>query len=194
MKAPRTYLNGKSVFRISLIVIGLTLASVFATGDQFHRSLNQNLYLTLGIIGLSLFVFLVYGLYKGVGLKDDYPEISSYTTGDFTKEFGGIEEGIGFPGSEFSGGIPDFIAALVFWIGMTLVLILLLVLVEILIWLSVFIILAILYWVFFRALRAVFSHGHQTKGNASLSAQYGLGYTALYLGWIYGIIYLSDMI
>jgi hypothetical protein len=74
MKAYKTYLKGKSVFRISLIVIGVTLVSVFATGDQFHRNLNQNLYLSLGIIGLSLFAFLFYGLYRGVGIQDDSPE------------------------------------------------------------------------------------------------------------------------
>lgn len=194
MKAKKTYLKGKSVFKISLIVIGVTLVSVFITGDQFHRNLNQNLYLSLGIIGLSLFVFLVYGLYKGVGLKDDYPSLNEYTKGDFTWGSGNTDLDVGVPDAGLGDGLEGIVLAILWWIVASIVLVLLLIFLEVILWLSVFIILAMLYWVFFRALRAVFSHGQQTKGNVSLSVQYALGYTALYLGWIFGIIYLADVI
>jgi hypothetical protein len=51
-----------------------------------------------------------------------------------------------------------------------------------------------LYWVFFRALKFVFSKSTETKGDIGISAFYSLIYTVLYLGWIFGIVYLTEVL
>jgi len=57
MKAKETYLKGKSVFTISLIVIGITILTVYLSGINYNRTITSNLYLSLGIIGICLFIF-----------------------------------------------------------------------------------------------------------------------------------------
>ncbi len=49
---------------------------------------------------------------------------------------------------------------------------------------------AMLYWIFYRALRLVFRHSPQTRGHFFKSVRYGLVYTFLYNSWIYGIFLL----
>jgi hypothetical protein len=67
-------------------------------------------------------------------------------------------------------------------------------LVEALFWLSIFIILAMLYWLFFRALKVVFSKSKRTKDDLQMSIIYSLTYTILYTGWMFGIVYLTELI
>ena len=75
MKPNKTYLKGKSVFIVSLIVIVVTILTVYASGIHFQRSITSNFYISLGIIAVTLFSFLTYGLYKGVSLEDDFPKL-----------------------------------------------------------------------------------------------------------------------
>ncbi|WP_289045269.1 hypothetical protein [uncultured Olleya sp.] len=70
MKAKQTYLKGKSVFIVSLIVITITALTVYLTGINYNRSVTLNLYLSLSIIGTVLILFMTYGLYTGIKLKD----------------------------------------------------------------------------------------------------------------------------
>src|SRR5690606_38615262 len=50
---------------------------------------------------------------------------------------------------------------------------------------------AMLYWVFFRALRLVFKNSNKSKGDLMESIKWGLTYTILYNFWIYGIFILT---
>ncbi|WP_242610674.1 hypothetical protein [Aquimarina brevivitae] len=68
----------------------------------------------------------------------------------------------------------------------------LLVFLEAAFWITLFVILGMLYWVFFRALKLVFSKSPITKARFWTAATYAFGYTTLYLGWLYGLIYLVD--
>lgn len=77
---------------------------------------------------------------------------------------------------------------------MTVLIIILLILLEAVFWFSLFIILTTLYWVFFRALKFVFSKSKKTKGDLGISAVYSLTFNALYLGWIFGIVYLTEIL
>ena len=54
----RPYFKGKTVFIVSLLVIGVTAFTVWLTGLQYHRALTTNFYLALGSIGSILFVFI----------------------------------------------------------------------------------------------------------------------------------------
>ena len=78
MKPNKTYLKGKSVFIVSLIVIVVTALTVYLSGINYHRSITNNFYISLGIIAVTLFLFLSYGLYKGIDLEDDYPKLKGF--------------------------------------------------------------------------------------------------------------------
>lgn len=191
MKSKQTYLKGKSVFIVSLLVIGITILTVYLTGENYHRTITSNLYLSLSIIGTALFLFMTYGLYKGIKLTDNFPKFREFKTGDFITESGTLPD---LPGIEVGDGIGGLLMSILLWIGMTILIFVFLILLEAFFWVSIFIILAMLYWVFFRALRLVFSKFTETKGNLSISAVYSFGYTILYLGWIFGIVYLTEIL
>ena len=191
MKAKQTYLKGKSVFIVSLLVIGITILTVYLTGENYNRTVTTNLYLSLSIIGFVLFLFMTYGLYRGIGLKDNFPKFSEFKSGDFISK---SEYNPDLPSVEIGEGIGGLIISILVWIGMTILVFVLLILLEAVFWISVFIILTMLYWIFFRALKFVFSKSKDTKGDLGISAIYSLIHTALYLGWIFGIVYLTEVL
>ncbi|MFC7357095.1 hypothetical protein ACFQO1_05310 [Jejudonia soesokkakensis] len=191
MQNKQEYLKGKSVFIVSLLVVAITILTVYATGVNYNRTITSNLYLSLSIIGTALFLFMTYGLYKGIGLTDNFPKFRKFRDDDM---FGNITPDFNSPSVDVGEGIGGFILSLLLWIGMTILIIVLLILLEAVFWFSIFIILATLYWIFFRAMKFVFSKSKITKGDIGISSIYSLTYTALYLGWIYGIVYLSEIL
>ena len=190
MNTSRSYLKGKSVFIVSLVVVSVTILTVYLTGINFNRSLTTNLYLSLSIIAGALFLFMLFGLYTGVGLVDNFPEFRKFKRGDYLATTGSLPD---LPATDIGDDEGGIFVAILLWLGAALTFIVLLILLEAVIWVSVFIILAILYWVFFRALKFVFSMAAVTKGDLGISALYSLGYTCLYIGWIFGIVYLVQV-
>lgn len=172
-----------------MIVIGITILTVYLTGINYNRSLTSNLYLSLGIIATTLFLFMTYGLYKGMGLIDNFPKFRNFRKGDI---IGHTAPTFDTPGISVGDGISGLIISILCWIGVTILFIVLLVVLEAVFWFSIFIILAMLYWIFFRALKFVFNKSTETKGDIGISAMYSLAYTILYTGWIFGIVYLTQ--
>ncbi|WP_055442849.1 hypothetical protein [Lacinutrix himadriensis] len=191
MKAKQTYLKGKSVFIVSILVLVVTILTVYFTGENYNRTVTSNLYFSLAIIGIFLFLFMTYGLYKGIALTDNFPKFKNFKTGNIIAQSGTFPD---LRSIEVGDGIVGLIMSILLWIGMTIVVFILLILLEAVFWISIFIILAMLYWVFFRALKLVFSKGEQTKGDLGASASYSIAYTVFYLGWIFGIVYLSALL
>ncbi|MDY8137435.1 hypothetical protein [Aquimarina sp. 2201CG5-10] len=193
MKAQKTYLKGKSIFVVSLLVIGVTFLTVYLTGLQAHRSLTINLYVSLTIIASSLFIFMVYGLYKGVGLIDDFPKFMKFKKGDYIDP-GEISTETANLDIDVGDGIGALVLSILLWIAVTILFVFLLILLEAILWFSFFIILGMLYWLFFRALKFVFSKSSDTKGKIRVSVLYSISYTTLYIGWIFGIVYITQLI
>jgi hypothetical protein len=191
LKNKKEYLKGKSVFIVSLIVIGITILTVYLTGENYNRNITSNLYLSLSIIGTVLFLFMTYGLYFGIGLKDNFPKFRNFKRGDI---IGNTQPTFDTPSIDIGDGIGGLILSILVWIGMTILIIILLIVLEAVFWFSLFIIITTLYWVFFRALKFVFSKSKDTKGDIGISAIYSLIYTVLYLGWIFGIVYLTEIL
>lgn len=189
MKAKQTYLKGKSVFTVSLFVIGITILTVYLTGENYNRTVTSNFYVSLSIIGIALFLFMAYGLYKGIGLTDNFPKFKNFKTGDIFTPPSSLPD---LPSVDIGDGIGGLLMSILLWIGMTILIFVLLILLEAFFWVSIFIILAMLYWVFFRALKVVFSKSIATKGDIGTATVYSMAYTALYLGWIFGIVYLTE--
>ncbi len=191
MKSKQPYLKGRSVFIVSLLVIGITILTVYLTGINYNRSLTSNLYLSLGIIATALFLFMTYGLYFGIGLIDNFPKFRNFQTGDLTRS---SSPSIDISSIDFGDGIGSLILSILLWIVMSILFVVLLIVLEAVFWFSLFIIFAMLYWIFFRALKFVFKKSIDTKGNIGISAVYSLTYTLLYIGWIFGIVYLTELI
>lgn len=188
MKAKQTYLKGKSVFTVSIIVIVVTILLVYFTGELTGRTVISNFYLSLSIIGTVLFLFMTYGLYYGVGIIDNFPKFQNFKTGNFISDSGTFPD---LPSADVDG-IEEIIVAILLWIGMTILFFILLIALEAVIWAFVFIVFAMLYWVFIRALRLVFSKSEATEGNLDTSAMFAFGYTTLYLGWIFALVYFTQ--
>ncbi len=134
---------------------------------------------------------MTFGLYKRIGLMDDFPKFREFNTGEFISNSGVSPD---LPSIEVGEGIGGLLISILLWIAMSIIMFALLILLETVFWVSIFIILAMLYWVFFRALKFVFSKSKDTKGNIGISALYSLVYTVLYTGWIFGIVYLSELL
>jgi hypothetical protein len=190
LKIKQNYLKGKSVFIVSLLVIGITILTVYLTGINYNRNLTSNLYLSLGIIATALFLFMTYGLYRGIGLIDNFPKFREFKRGEI---IGNTQPTFETPSIDVGDGIGGLILSILLWIGMTILIIVLLIVLEAVFWFSLFIILAMLYWIFFRALKFVFNKSKDTKGDIGISAVYSLTYTLLYVGWIFGIVYLTEI-
>jgi len=134
---------------------------------------------------------MTYGLYKGIGLADNFPKFKSFKKRDV---IGRMTPGFDTPSIDVGDGIGGLVMSILLWIVMTILIIVLLIILEAVFWFSLFIILTTLYWVFFRALKLVFSKSADTIGDIGLSAIYSLTYTVLYLGWIFGIVYLTEIL
>ena len=152
--------------------------------------MTSNLYLSLGIIATALFLFMTYGLYVGMGLIDNFPKFRSFKKGDI---MGNASPTFDTPFIEAGDGIGGLILSIVLWIAMSILFVILLIVLEAVFWFSLFIILAMLYWIFFRALKFVFNKSKDTRGDIGISAVYSLTYTLLYVGWIFGIVYLTEI-
>ena len=191
MKAKTTYLKGKSIFIVSIIVIAITVLTVYITGINYNRSITSNFYLSLSIIGAALFLFMTYGLYKGIGLIDNF---SAFKDFKLENKLGSYFSPTDFPDIGIAEGILGILVSIVLWIVMSIVFALLLIFLEAFFWFSIFILLGMLYWVFFRALKLVFTKVKQTKDNLLLSVKYALSYTTLYLGWLFAIVYITEQL
>lgn len=191
MKATKTYLKGKSVFVVSAIVIAVTSLTVYFTGIHYHRSVNDNLLISLSIIAIVLFVFMTYGLFKGIGLVNNFPKFKKFKSGEMID----LPMGKNSVSSvDVGDGIEGLLISIVSWILLTIAFVIFLVFLEAVLWLSIFVILAMLYWVFFRALKLVFSKAEITQGHFFKSIAFALGYTLLYTGWIFAIVFIAEKI
>jgi len=189
MKAKQTYLSGKSVFVVSFIVIGITVFTVYLTGKSFNHTIVSNFYISLGIISSSLFVFIFYGLFKGVGLIDNYPK--NIKTEPIISKSYIIPE---VPDINIGEGIVGMILSILLWIVMSILFVVLLFFLEAIVLFSLFAMLGMLYWVFFRALKFIFKKSKETRNNLVKSFIYAVGYTILYTGWIFGMVYLTELV
>ncbi len=191
MKQIRPKLSGKTIFYLSLAVITFAILTVYTSGLSSNRSLETNSYLALSIIWVALFLFLFYGLYKGISLTDDFPRFQSFKSGDLT---GGWSFDTHTPDVQTGGGLGGILISIALWIGIALLIIVLSFLLEAFLWVSFFVLLSMLYWVFYRALTLVLNKSANTSGDLAISALYAGVYSFLYLSWMLVIVYLIEVL
>lgn len=167
--------------------MALTILSVWLFGLREHRTIFVNSLLSTGILSVTFFLFLTIGLYRGIKLRDNIGRLTDkIKAGKIPSGVGGTAEfpvvGDGPEGILISIGLwllLSFLGPLIIWLFGSIL------------WAGILVFIAMLYWIFFRALRLVLKNGSRCKGNLTQSMTYGLGYTILYIGWIYAVILIT---
>jgi hypothetical protein len=179
---------------VTIVVIVLTILSIWRFGLGQHRTIFENSILSTSILSVAFFLFLTVGLYKGIKLKDDIGKLTDKLKASNIPDLGNAATGGEF--LDFGDGIEGIILSIINWVVVTILITLFFWLFGAIVWTGIIVFIAMLYWIFFRALRLVFKNSNKCKGDLKTSIAYGLGYTTLYNFWIYGIIlathYLSN--
>ncbi len=189
----RTLIDSKKVFIVSLIIVVITILSVWFYGIGKHKTVIENSLVSTSILSTTFFLFLTISLYNGIKLKDNLGEITNKFDSkklNFLKEFNpdtGLESIIPKVGE----GIAGIIISIILWILVTLIFSYLFFALGSIIWFSILLFLGMLYWIFFRALRLIFKKSPECSGNIERSVYYGVIYTAMYSSWIYALIVLT---
>ncbi|MFN5556417.1 MAG: hypothetical protein ACK48F_09415, partial [Chryseotalea sp.] len=186
MKTLKTYqlIGAKSIFTVSLIIMALTILSVYFWGLGQHNTFYENSMLSTTILSVVFFLFISISLYKGVKVKDDLGNIvgkfKPIDTSDLSTTLASSEP------VDLGEGIGGAILSIILWIVMALVFSVAIWIFSNVVVIIVLTFVAMLYWVFFRALRLIFKNSNKSKGDFIESIKIGFGYTILYNFWIYG--------
>lgn len=192
-------LDAKSIAILSTIVVLLVSVIVLA---GLHRSLLTEFMIVLGILALSLFLFLFWGLYRGVRLDKNHPVYkkekrdggdsldipNSSDNSDKSGDCGGGDAGgaapDAAPGIDIGFDLGEFTFILLAGIAVIAAIVFLIMFLPDII----FVIFLGFYWLFYMAYRLVFRYSRRTKGDISKSLLYSIGYTIIYTGWFFILI------
>lgn len=178
----------------------------------FWRSTSPflvELQITLYIVAAVLFGFLTAALYRGVrvqrspadrpvwrSLRNRFkrPEISADDVADTAGVAADVVSSIGVSNidlpdlSDSGDDLVGCLLSIVLWVAVAALVIILLPIVIELVWAVLFILIAVLYWIFYRALRVVFLQSRKCRGSWLRSAGYAGFYTLLYTGWLFVVM------
>lgn len=171
--------NSRSIFAVSLFVMTITVLAVWLLGLGSHQTLFVNSLWSVSLLSGFFLLFIVAGLYRGIKLRDDVGRI----TDRFRYRSWGDLSGL-----DLSDGCGDELGGIFAWIFAAIAAVLLILLLGNVLWWLILVFAAMLYWIFFRALRLVFRKSPVCRGHLLKSIGYGLWYTLLYNCWIYAVI------
>lgn len=195
MKPSRKYfLETKLLSFSTLVIIILVILSVWLSGKEDHRSLFQNSILSTSILAGALFLFISLGLYYGLKLKDNVGNILNKERLKKYSDKTPVMDGFDFDPPAVGDGIGGAVLSAVVWFIFSILLIFLSYFLGLFFWSAILLLSAMLYWIFFRALRHVFKNSGRCKGDIVKSFRLGFLYSFLYIFWIYGIIFLINYI
>ena len=192
MRKPKTYrlVESKDVFKISLIVTALTILGVYFWGLGRHNTFFENSIISTTTLSIAFLSFITIGLFTGIKLKDNLGQIvDRFRTIDTSNISSNL---VSSDPIDVGEGIVGIIISLFLWIVMAVVFAIALWIFSNVLVIAILTFIAMLYWVFFRALRLVFKNSNRTKGDLMESIKWGLTYTILYNFWIYGIFILTS--
>lgn len=177
-----------SIFAVSVFVAIITTVFIWVLGLGTHRTLFVNSILSVSVLSAAFLVFIIYGLYQGIKLKDNVGKITDKFRFKGLRDFRKMSAGKGGGLDSASAGCSGEFGELMLWLLVAVVAVILIWLLGNVLWFLILVFIAMLYWIFFRALRLIFKKSYLCKGNMLRSSLYGLYYTILYNFWIYGII------
>src|SRR5687767_12747920 len=145
------FISARTVFRISLWVLLLTILGVYFWGLGQHNTFFENSIISTTILSLAFFLFITIGLYRGVKLKDNLgritaEQLSGADAVDLASQT--THRGDGFD-LDVGEGIGGIILAIMLWILWAI-------LVVLMVWVFSNVLLVViatfagmLYWIFF---------------------------------------------
>lgn len=184
----RQYIFSKTAVCLVLFVILLTFGFDYFLNLKTSHSLYENALFILSFLSIMMFILMSLGLYYGLKLKDNIGKLTNHIDMKKLPDFSGGTQDISIA-MESLGGIAEGMGGFVFAILAALVFIMIgwaLILVS---WFLIIFMMAILYWIFFRAMRLVLKYSIVCKGNLVRSLQYSAFYTFLYMAWFYGVVF-----
>lgn len=174
----KPFLQTKWLFNSTLIIIILVILSVWLSGANSHRSLFQNSIVSTSILGGAFFLFISMGLYFGLKLKDNVGPILHK---DQIKKYSdniSLPRVFSFGSPDAGDGIGEIIFSIILWFLISIVITFLLYFLGFFFWASILFFAAMLYWIFFRALRLVFKNSKNCKG--CFLKSFGFGFFTLF--------------
>lgn len=196
MKTKHILIKGKTFFSLTFIVLTITLIVGYFTGLEFKQSLIENLFISLGILSITLFSFFLYGLYNGFRTVQNFPnfrDLKKYYKLRYKKLIS-LDNFVDFHLFPIGEGLTSTFMNVLLWLIASIFFIVLFSFLDTLFLLTLIAFLSFLYWVFYNALALVIIKSSSTIGNISRSVYYSLLYTILYSGWVYGIGYIISII
>lgn len=187
-------LESKWIFLVSLIVVLATILGVWLFGIGSNKTVFFNSLLSTTILSIFFFLFITFGLYKGITLKDNSKDFVDKIN---TKYFPDLSNGIDFSdidAVDSGDGIGGFLLAILAWIFLTIFMLVVVWLFGAILWVCVFIFATILYWLFYNATKFVLRNADKCKNRFVLSAFNAFFHTLLYNFWIYLVIYFTHQV
>jgi hypothetical protein len=194
MKQSRKLLFGKTLLIAFVATVLITILLVYFTGFTTHRSILDNSLISLSVLTICFFLFLTIGLYNGLDVYDNYSHKLQLSWKNAKKRMPDSLD-LGFTGTtdipDVGDSIGGIIIAIFLWLFITIALIILMVLLQAIVWLTLVLLIVAIYWIIIRGLKLIFSKSAECENDLAKSVAYAFGYTVLYIGWIYGVIYVS---
>jgi nucleoside permease NupC len=177
-KPTYTQITTKVLFATSLVILSLTVLFVWLFGLGSHRTLFENSFISTWILTTLLFQFLFVGLYKGYKLKENIGDIAE------KPKFESLGTDFDFASLTASSELE----AIFYLIILIPVIIVLILNIAVFFLAAILLFIAILYWVFYRAIKFSFKQSPKCKGNILKSLVYSFIFTLTYSIWFYAII------
>lgn len=195
MNSNKKLLFGKTLLLAFCATTGLTILLVYLTGLPSHRSIIENTVISLSTLSIFLFLFLSTCLYLGLDVLDNYSHKLKLVWQRSKKKDSGnwIDITPSFDAPDLDEGFLGIVLGIVIWFLFTLALTLLLFLLSAFLWAGFILLVIAIYWVFIRALKVIFSKSPTCENNLIKSMGFALTYTFLYVGWIYGMVYIAAL-
>jgi len=184
-----SYIQTRFHFIACLVIICITILLVYIFGDKklYHNALS-----VVSILAVLCFVYLALSLYYGVKIinaEDTFFPIRGFKTNTYLKNLDTSGFEIGDAGSD--DGCIGAIFAIIIWIVISVFLLIFLAFLVEFVWIFGLTLIAVLYWVYLRALHLISNLSPICQGNSTKSIAYAFLYTILYAGWIYAIIFIG---
>lgn len=195
MKSTKKLLFGKTLLIAFVSTILITVLLVYLTGLTSHRSVLDNSLISLTVLAIFFFLFLAVGLYNGLNVFDNYShKLQLYWKNAHRQTpdlFGSNLPNIDAP--DVDNDLGEIVIGIVLWVVFSILLIGLLIALQAVLWFTIVLVAAAIYWIFIRGLKLIFSKSPECESNLPKSVVYATSYTILYIGWIYGVIYASTV-
>ncbi len=198
-----------SVRAFTLVSIPVFTAIALLVFWRSTSSFIVELQITLYIVAAVLLGFLTVALYKGVrvqrspadrpvwrSLRNRFkrPHISADDAIDAAGVVADVASSIDISNldlpdlSDSGDDLVGCLVSIVLWVAVAALIIVLLPIIVEVVWAVLFLLVAVLYWIFYRALRVVFIQSRKCRGNWLRSTGYAGFYTLLYTGWLFVVV------